>query len=79
MSSTRNSFRLETRSRAKDDLKRVIQTIDKVRKWEKQWVDLGLSNSIKVYKWVPVKEESKEEESLDKENEVSLLVAVVGH
>lgn len=20
---------------------------------EKQWVDLGLSNSVKIYKWVP--------------------------
>lgn len=27
------SIRAETRSRAKDDIKRVMQAIDKVRKW----------------------------------------------
>ena len=74
------SFRLETRSRARDEIKRIMQTVEKVRKWyaglllmrsrwalirmvyiyiytpscrEKKWVDLGLSNSLKVYKWVP--------------------------
>lgn len=70
MSSTRSSFRLETRSRARDEIRRIVQTVDKVRKWEKKWVDLGLSNSVKVYKWVPVREDSKDDEEDDnKENE----------
>ena len=30
---TSRSFRLETRSRAKDEMKRIVQTIEKVRKW----------------------------------------------
>ncbi|XP_011410194.1 PREDICTED: B-cell CLL/lymphoma 7 protein family member A-like [Amphimedon queenslandica] len=77
MSASRNSFRLETRSRARDDIKRVIQTIDKVRKWEKKWVDLGLSNSIKIYKWVPVREEMKEEDEINKENEPMDLTVTV--
>ena len=66
--SSRSTFRLETRSRARDDIKRIVQAVDKVRRWwvnveftvfvtffarEKKWVDLGLSNSLKVFKWVP--------------------------
>ena len=27
------SFRLETRSRARDEIKRIMQTVEKVRKW----------------------------------------------
>ncbi len=30
---TSRSFRLETRSRAKDEMKKIIQTIEKVRRW----------------------------------------------
>ena len=31
--SSRSTFRLETRSRARDDIKRIVQAVDKVRRW----------------------------------------------
>ncbi|VDN50418.1 unnamed protein product [Dracunculus medinensis] len=45
--------RAETRNRAKDELKRVINSLDKVRKWEKKWIILK-DTQIKMYKWMPV-------------------------
>uniref|UniRef100_A0A0N5B1U1 BCL7-like protein n=1 Tax=Strongyloides papillosus TaxID=174720 RepID=A0A0N5B1U1_STREA len=45
--------RAETRNRAKDELKKVINAIDRVRKWEKKWINYK-DSSISVYKWVPV-------------------------
>jgi len=47
------SLRAETRNRAKDDLKRVINAIEKVRKWEKRWVLLK-DTQLVVPKWLPV-------------------------
>ncbi|CAD5225635.1 unnamed protein product [Bursaphelenchus xylophilus] len=47
------SARAETRNRAKDELKRVINAVEKVRKWERRWVLLK-DSTIYVYKWVPV-------------------------
>ncbi|XP_068680783.1 B-cell CLL/lymphoma 7 protein family member A-like isoform X2 [Montipora capricornis] len=51
-------MRLETRSRAKDDVKRVMLSVERVRKWEKKWVNVGPSScTLKVYKWVPVSQD----------------------
>ncbi|KAI1729522.1 BCL7-like protein [Ditylenchus destructor] len=49
--------RAETRNRAKDELKRVINAVDKVRKWERRWVVLK-DSSIHVFKWVPITAQS---------------------
>ncbi|XP_012235741.1 B-cell CLL/lymphoma 7 protein family member B-A isoform X2 [Linepithema humile] len=64
------SVRAETRSRAKDDIKRVMQVVDKVRHWEKKWVTIG-ETTMKIYKWVPIStldQKKKGKTVSDKEN-----------
>ncbi|PSN50238.1 B-cell CLL/lymphoma 7 protein family member B [Blattella germanica] len=66
------SVRAETRSRAKDDIKRVMQVVDKVRHWEKKWVTIG-DTTMKIYKWVPISSSEQKKKGKDHSNKENTL------
>lgn len=49
-------------------------SVERVRKWEKKWVNVGPSScTLKIYKWVPVSQDQvkKEEKTKGKKHEIS--------
>lgn len=67
------SVRAETRNRVKDDIKRVMQAVEKVRHWEKKWVTIG-ETTMKIYKWVPISTSEQKKKSAAKlENKENTL------
>ncbi|XP_059617315.1 B-cell CLL/lymphoma 7 protein family member B [Phlebotomus argentipes] len=65
------SVRAETRSRAKDDIKRVMHAVDKVRHWEKKWVTIG-ETTMKIFKWVPISNSEQKKKISKLENKENL-------
>ena len=64
------ALRSETRAKAKDDIKRVMNAIEKVRKWEKRWISIN-DTSLKLYKWVQITSSGKSNESGEMEHDTS--------
>ena len=47
------NLRAETRSRTKDDVRKIMHAVDKVRHWEKRWITIP-DTTMKILKWIPV-------------------------
>jgi len=59
------SGRAETRQSRKEDIKRVMHNVEKVRHWEKQWVTIT-ETTMKILKWVPVSQQSQKSKDINR-------------
>ncbi|KAL7645832.1 UNVERIFIED_CONTAM: hypothetical protein RMT77_002729 [Armadillidium vulgare] len=66
------SLRAETRSRGKEDNKRPMQALDKVRRWEKKWITIH-DTTMKIYKWVPIAQDDRKKKSSSNSNKENRL------
>lgn len=59
------SGRAETRQSRKEDIKRVMHNVEKVRHWEKKWITIN-ETTMKVFKWMPVNQIKKAQPNLNR-------------